>query len=176
MLDRLTRPVFLIHPAPAQTMHPVHIHKPSAGEHAAGFAHMQQKNLGHSLASYVPGLSTTLLLHSGNFQACRHCRKFASLKEHSQVSHCATCSFSFLHVILCLISSYLSDAPVWGAVTYGFVLKSVLLYPEPTVWERFNIAWEKIPSHNILPMYFHTAAVNTNIMAVQENPLSLKTN
>lgn len=98
MLDRLTCPVFLIHPAPAQMMHPVHIHKPCADEHAAGFAHMQQKNLGQSLASYVPGLLCYYIEiiskpadTTENFQV--------SKKTAKSVSHCATCTFSFVHVI-----------------------------------------------------------------------------
>lgn len=53
-------------------MHPAHIYKPSADEHAAGVALMQFKDLDYNLASYIPGLSTTLLLESDNFQASRH--------------------------------------------------------------------------------------------------------
>lgn len=50
-----------------------------------------------------------------------------SYKSHrttpSQISHCATCAFLFENVMLCLISSYLSNAPIWGVVTHGFIFK-----------------------------------------------------
>lgn len=78
--------------------------------------------------------------------------------EPSQFSHCATCAFLFENVMLRLISSYLSDAPIWGVVTHGFIFKNLpsLSSLNLQFGKDLRLTGEKMASHSILPIHFHT--------------------
>lgn len=104
-------------------MHPVHIDKPSANEHAPGVALMQQKNLDHNLASYILGGAEyyiTIRIRQLPSQQALQKSYESQRMQPCQLSHCATCAFLFENVMSCLIFIYLSDASKPDVVTCGF--------------------------------------------------------